>query len=111
MITSTTRPRVLPHPRTTAVRTGRGTAWSRRVREIGPGLAACAAGVLTAWVVHRLAGSVPQLTAALLLGLVAVNTGLLPEATRAGTRYAARTLMRAGVVLLGLQVALRDIVG
>jgi uncharacterized integral membrane protein (TIGR00698 family) len=67
--------------------------------------------VLAAWGVHRLAGAVPLLTAALLLGVVTVNTGLLPEATRAGTRYAAGTLMRAGVVLLGLQVVLRDIVG
>jgi uncharacterized integral membrane protein (TIGR00698 family) len=76
-----------------------------------PGLAACAAGVLAAWAVHRMAGAVPMLTAALLLGIVAVNAGVLPETTRAGTRYAAGTLMRAGVVLLGLQVALRDIVG
>jgi uncharacterized integral membrane protein (TIGR00698 family) len=67
--------------------------------------------VLAAWGVHRLVGAVPLLTAALLLGIVAVNTGRLPEATRAGTRYAAGTLMRAGVVLLGLQVALRDIAG
>ena len=76
-----------------------------------PGLAACAAGVLAAWAVHRLAGAVPMFTAALLLGIAAVNAGVLPETTRAGTRYAAGTLMRAGVVLLGLQVALRDIVG
>jgi uncharacterized integral membrane protein (TIGR00698 family) len=67
--------------------------------------------VLAAWGVHRLSGTVPLLTAALLLGVLAVNTGLLPEAARAGTRYAAGTVMRAGVVLLGLQVALRDIAG
>jgi uncharacterized integral membrane protein (TIGR00698 family) len=108
MTTSTTRPHVLPHPRTIAVRR---TVWPRRVREWGPGLAACAAGVLAAWGVHRLVSAVPLLTAALLLGILAVNTGLLPEATRAGTRYAAGALMRAGVVLLGLQVAVRDIVG
>lgn len=108
MTTSTTRPHVLPHPRTTAVRRA---PWVRRVRDVGPGLAACAAGVLAAWGVHRLFGAVPLLTAALLLGVLAVNTGLLPEATRTGTRYGAGTLMRAGVVLLGLQVALRDIVG
>jgi uncharacterized integral membrane protein (TIGR00698 family) len=71
----------------------------------------CAAGVLASWGVHRLAGAVPMLTAALLLGVVAVNTGMLPEVTRAGTRFAGRTLMRAGVVLLGLRVALSDVVG
>ncbi|MDN3355031.1 putative sulfate exporter family transporter [Actinomadura sp. DC4] len=111
MTTSTTRPHALPRPRTVAVRTGRRTARFRRARELGPGLAVCAAAVIVAWGVHRLAGAVPMLTAALLLGVVAVNTGVLPESTRAGSRYAATTLMRAGVVLLGLQVALRDIAG
>lgn len=52
-----------------------------------------------------------MLTAALLLGIIAVNAGILPEVTRAGSRFAASTLMRAGVVLLGLQVALADIAG
>lgn len=84
---------------------------SRRVRNVAPGLAVSAVAVVVAWCVHRLAGPVPMLTAALLLGIVAVNTGVLPDATRAGTRFAARTLMRAGVVLLGLQVSLSDIAG
>lgn len=93
--------------RTAQSRKGR----SRRVREVAPGLVVCAAAVLAAWGVHRLVGAVPMLTAALLLGIVVVNAGVLPEATRAGSRFAAGTLMRAGVVLLGLQVALRDIAG
>jgi uncharacterized integral membrane protein (TIGR00698 family) len=92
----------------TRVRTAFGT---RRAPGAGPGLAVCAAAVAGAWAVHRLAGAVPMPTAALLLGVVAVNAGLLPDATRPGTRYAASTLMRSGVVLLGLQVAARDIVG
>ncbi|MGI5231049.1 YeiH family protein [Actinoallomurus sp. CA-142502] len=102
MTTSLTRPHA---PRTSPA------IGSRRVRSVAPGLAVCAAGVVVAWCVHRLAGPVPMLTAALLLGIVAVNAGVLPEATRAGTRFAARTLMRAGVVLLGLQVSVSDIAG
>ncbi|WP_329239996.1 putative sulfate exporter family transporter [Actinoallomurus sp. NBC_01490] len=102
MTTSTTR----PHAHRTSPATG-----SRRVRNVAPGLAVSAVAVVVAWCVHRLAGPVPMLTAALLLGIVAVNTGVLPDATRAGTRFAARTLMRAGVVLLGLQVSLSDIAG
>jgi uncharacterized integral membrane protein (TIGR00698 family) len=78
---------------------------------LAPGLAGCAVAVAAAWGVHRLAGTVPMLTAALLLGVLAANTGTLPEAARDGTRFAAGTLMRAGVVLLGLNVALGDIVG
>ncbi len=78
---------------------------------LAPGLAVCAAGVVVSWGIHRLVGAVPMLTAALLLGVIAVNTGALPEATRAGSRFAASRLMRAGVVLLGLQIALSDIAG
>lgn len=62
-----------------------------------------------AYGVHRLTGVVPTLTAALLLGVLAVNTGLLPAAARPGLRFAATRFMRAGVVLLGLQVAFGDI--
>ncbi|MFB9838098.1 YeiH family protein [Actinoallomurus acaciae] len=102
MTTSTTR----PHAHRTSPAIG-----SRRGWNVVPGLAVCAAGIVVAWCVHRLAGPIPMLTAALLLGIVAVNAGVLPDATRAGTRFAARTLMRAGVVLLGLQVSLSDIAG
>ncbi len=107
-MTSTTQPPVFVRASTPATpRTGR----AHRVRELAPGLAVCGAAVLAAWGVHRLVGAVPMLTAALLLGIVAVNTGVLPESARAGARFAASKLMRVGVALLGLQVALRDVVG
>jgi uncharacterized integral membrane protein (TIGR00698 family) len=95
----------LPPPR----RTGRAHRVRRRAREVAPGLLVSAAAVLVAWWVHRLLGAVPMLTAALLLGVVAVNAGALPDATRAGAKFAASSLMRVGVALLGSQVALRDI--
>ena len=110
MTTSTARPRVRPHHGVPS-RARRREPRARRGRELGPGLAACTAGLLAAWGVHRLVGAIPLLTAALLLGIIAVNAGILPELTRAGSRFAASTLMRAGVVLLGLQVALTDIAG
>lgn len=113
MATSTTRPDVRTgiSGATAPSRTGRVQRVRRRARELTPGLVACAVVVLMAWWVHRLLGAVPMLTAALLLGIVAVNAGALPEATRAGAKFAGRSLMRVGVALLGLQVALRDIVG
>ena len=110
MTTSTARPRVRPD-HVVPPRASRREPRTRRAWELAPGLAACAAGLLAAWGVHRLAGAVPMLTAALLLGIIAVNAGVLPEVTRAGSRFAASTLMRVGVVLLGLQVALADIAG
>jgi uncharacterized integral membrane protein (TIGR00698 family) len=110
MTTSTAWLRVRPD-HVVPSRASRREPRTRRVRELAPGLAACAAGLLAAWGVHRLVGAVPMLTAALLLGILAVNTGVLPSATRAGSRFAASTVMRAGVVLLGLQVALADVAG
>jgi uncharacterized integral membrane protein (TIGR00698 family) len=103
--------RALPRAAEPKVIAGARVTAASRVRELAPGLAVCAAAVLAAWGVHRLAGAVPTLTTALLLGVIAVNTGVLPAAARAGSRFAASTLMRAGVVLLGLRIALSDIVG
>jgi uncharacterized integral membrane protein (TIGR00698 family) len=72
------------------------------VRRLAPGLAVAAAGVTLALLLHRVVGSVGVLTWAVLLGAVAANTGLLPQASRAGLEFAARRLLRGGIVLLGL---------
>lgn len=80
-----------------------------------PGLGACAVAVLAAAVVGALVRVVPLLTIAVLLGIV---VALSPAARKgldgplaAGVRFASKTLMRAGIVLLGLQVGLGDIAG
>lgn len=111
IMATSTRHDVRTAPLPAPARTGRGHRVRRRVREVAPGLLASAAAVLVAWWVHRLLGAVPMLTAALVLGIVAVNAGALPDATRAGAKFAASSLMRVGVALLGTQVALRDIAG
>lgn len=82
-----------------------------RFRRHAPGLACGTAGVAAAWAVHLLLPPVALLTAAVLLGVVVANLGLVPPATRPGLGFASRRLMRAGVVLLGLQVSLADIAG
>ncbi|WP_345433097.1 YeiH family protein [Actinoallomurus vinaceus] len=86
-----------------------GPAALRRGRALAPGVAASALAVAAAYAVHRVAGAVPMLTAALILGVLAANLGLLPAATRPGLRFAATRFMRLGVVLLGLQVSFGDI--
>jgi uncharacterized integral membrane protein (TIGR00698 family) len=86
-----------------------GAARVRRGRTLVPGVAACGLAVAASYAAHRVAGAVPMLTAALILGVLAVNLGLLPAATRPGLRFAATRFMRAGVVLLGLQVSFGDI--
>src|SRR4051794_38238834 len=108
---TSTRPDVRTGPSPAPARTGSDARVRRRGRGSAPGLLACAAAVLVAWWVHRLLGAVPMLTAALLLGIVTVNAGVLPPATRAGAKFAASSLMRVGIALLGTQVALKDIAG
>ncbi|MDG9705505.1 YeiH family protein [Streptomyces sp. DH37] len=80
-----------------------------------PGLALAAGGTALAWAVHRLAPGVPMLTAAVVLGVVAAH---LPGAGRfasgpgrPGLSLAGKRLMRAGVVLLGLELSLGDVLG
>jgi len=76
-----------------------------------PGLLFCTAGTGVAWLAHRAFGPLALPTAAVLLGVLAANLGLVPEAARPGSALAARRLMRAGIVLLGLQVSVSDIAG
>lgn len=85
------------------------------VRAHLPGLAAAASAVLVAWMLNLALPWLPLLTAAVALGIV---VGQLPwlapaldHALRPGIRFSAKTLMRAGVVLLGLKLSLGDIAG
>ncbi|WP_405021390.1 putative sulfate exporter family transporter [Kitasatospora sp. NBC_00070] len=85
------------------------------LRRNGPGLALAATGVAAAWGLHRVLPAVPLLTAAVLLGVTAGQLpALRPLVTgpaKAGLALAARRLMRAGIVLLGLRLGLRDVLG
>lgn len=79
-----------------------------------PGVAACVAVALAALGIHHLllaAGvDVPWLTLSVLLGLALGQTPLAADARLVpGAKVAGRTLMRAGIVLLGLQVVLADV--
>ncbi|QMU73278.1 YeiH family protein [Streptacidiphilus sp. P02-A3a] len=74
-----------------------------------PGLALTTVGVALAWEVNRLLPTVATLTAAVVLGVVARNLRLLPGAARPGLDLAAKRLMRLGIVLLGLKLALGQV--
>jgi uncharacterized integral membrane protein (TIGR00698 family) len=80
-----------------------------------PGLALAALGVAAAWAVHRLVPAMPLLTAAIVLGITAAHLprvqGLVRRAGRPGLAFAARRLMRLGIVLLGLKLGLADVLG
>jgi uncharacterized integral membrane protein (TIGR00698 family) len=78
----------------------------------GLGVAVAAVGV--GFLVHLLVPAVPQLTVCVLLGVVAAQipaaTRLLDGPLKPGIATAAKRCLRIGVVLLGLQLALGDIV-
>jgi len=85
------------------------------VRALLPGLAAVASAVLVAWMLHLALPWLPLLTAAVVLGIVVGQlpwfAAALDHVLKPGIRFSAKTLMRAGVVLLGLKLSLGDIAG
>ncbi|MGO1051679.1 YeiH family protein [Crossiella sp. CA198] len=74
-----------------------------------PGLAVVAIAVAIALAVAAVAPAVSALTVAVVLGIAAGNLGFLPESCGPGLAWAAKRLVRAGVVLLGLQLAVTDV--
>lgn len=75
-----------------------------------PGLAVVALGVGIAYGVHALLPPVGLLTAAVLLGVGYANVGLHHETHADGLRVATTAVLRTGVVLLGLGLAVGDVV-
>ena len=74
-----------------------------------PGLAITAAAVAVAWFANVLEPTFSPLTCAVLLGAVAANLRILPDCARLGIAFAGKRLMRLGIVLLGLKLALSDV--
>jgi len=80
-------------------------SWARYV----PGLLLVAAGVAVAFLVNHLVPVASALTVAVGLGVLTRNLGLVRARALPGTRFATRRLLRAGVVLLGLQLAVTEV--
>lgn len=78
-------------------------------RRIWPGLVVVAAGVAVSVLVNQALAAVSSLTAAVVLGVLAGNLPVIPESARDGLRWATKRLLRAGVVLLGLQLAVTQV--
>lgn len=84
-----------------------------RVRTLAPGVLAMAALAALAWLAATLFPWLPWLTAAFVLGVASGSVPavrrLLDGPLKAGTGFSARTLLRAGIVLLGLDLVLSDV--
>ncbi|WP_460771489.1 YeiH family protein [Mariniluteicoccus flavus] len=87
--------------------TGVRGVWAGRLA----GLAVAVGAALVGWLVNRWVPLLSPLLVALLLGIVAGNATRLPEVLRPGLTFAAKPLLRAGIVLLGLQISFGSILG
>ena len=74
-----------------------------------PGLVITTAAVTIAWFANVLEPTLSPLTCAVLLGAVAANLRILPNQAHPGIAFAGKRLMRLGIVLLGLKLALSDV--
>jgi uncharacterized integral membrane protein (TIGR00698 family) len=79
------------------------------LRQIAPGLSITAIAVAVSWAVNTAAPTISPLTCSVILGALAANLRLLPRRARAGLGFAGKRLMRLGIVLLGLKLALSDV--
>lgn len=79
------------------------------VRSLAPGLALCLAAAAIAMAVNTLARPVSPLVVAIVAGIALTNLVHLPEPTAPGITFAAKRLLRLGIVFLGLQLVLGDI--
>ncbi|GAB3542329.1 YeiH family protein [Arthrobacter tecti] len=84
-------------------------ARASRLRSHAPGLLLCAAAVVIALSVQLLLPGVSPLIIAIVLGIVVTNSVTLPASTAPGLAVASRRLLRLGIVFLGLQLVLDDI--
>ena len=78
-------------------------------RTRAPGLALTLAVALVAYLVNSLVPVVSALLVAIVVGAVLRNARAVPAAAEPGVRYAARTVLRLGVVLLGLQLSVPQV--
>ena len=78
------------------------------LRILAPGLVVVAVAVAVATLASELIG-VSALVAGVLLGAVAANVGALGEQVGPGVKFAAKHLLRAGIVLLGLRLSFDEV--
>ena len=79
------------------------------VRTLLPGLGVVVVGVAVSYGLNLVAPVVSPLMFAIVLGVVYANVGLYRPGLRPGVTWATKKLLRLGVVLLGLQLAIPDV--
>jgi uncharacterized integral membrane protein (TIGR00698 family) len=79
-----------------------------RIVELVPGLAVVAGGVALSFVIRRFV-EISPLVVGVVLGTIAANVGVLRPSMKPGITFAARQLLRIGIVLLGLRLSFDEV--
>ncbi|MFI7232075.1 YeiH family protein [Nonomuraea angiospora] len=74
-----------------------------------PGIAACALATVAALVVNRFVPGLSPATAAVALGAALAGAGMIREPLRPGLLFVSRRVLRVAIVLLGLQIAVPQV--
>ena len=89
------------------------TTFARRAASaavsLGPGLALALCAVAVANLANRLAPQVSTFGIAVVLGVIVANLPNVPAALAPGTTFAAKRLLRIGIMLLGFRLVLTDV--
>lgn len=80
-----------------------------RWRTLLPGLCLVAAAVAMALVLGGWLEPLSPLVIATVIGAIAANLGVIPQAASPGIAFSGRTLLRTGVALLGFQVSVKEV--
>ncbi|MET9338197.1 putative sulfate exporter family transporter [Nonomuraea sp. NPDC003804] len=89
--------------------TANAPATSAAVRGLLPGLGLTAGAVAVALVVNSLVPAVSAAVVAVVLGAALANTTGVGAVFAPGVRFVSRTVLRAAIVVLGLQIAVPDV--
>lgn len=82
---------------------------AQSIRPHVPGLAVAGAAVAVGFALQSVITAMSPLTIALIIGVVLGNSGRLPATCDVGFKFASRQVLRAGIVLLGLQLSLSEV--
>ena len=82
---------------------------SRTLDRIGIGLVFALVGSLAGMALHEAVDWISPLVVAVLFGAIAANVGLVRAPMRPGLKWSARNVLRAGIVLVGLRLSLREV--
>lgn len=80
-----------------------------RTRSNVPGLLFAGMGVALGFVVHSQWSNVSPLTASLVIGAIAGNSGLVPHVADNGLKFSSRSILRLGIIVLGLQLSFGEV--